>query len=62
MNGSIVNAFYNTRAPILAKYLPIDEKLHDYTSQQFYESYLLVRYEFICYSLLSTLLSRTIGT
>ena len=30
MNGNFVNSFYNTRAPLLEEYLPLDEDLINY--------------------------------
>ena len=30
LNGSIVNSFFNSRAPLIEEYIPIDEELEDY--------------------------------
>ena len=30
LNGSVVNAFFRSRAPLIEEYIPIDEELEEY--------------------------------
>ena len=39
MNGCVVNSFFNTRAPTLEEYLPLDEELREYTPNQVFSNY-----------------------
>ena len=39
MNGCVVNSFFNTRAPTLEEYLPLDEELREYTPHQAFSNY-----------------------
>ena len=39
MNGSVVYSFFNTCAPTIEEYLPLDEELSDYVPHQSHSHY-----------------------